>query len=162
MDLTTTICHEIRGSHISVVMDKASEDPVYHDHHTPRLYHFESYISVPVSAPTGASRHDLRLGPPIPPCCAAARSDQPWNRLRGCCHCRSKPKKPRSKHKRNCRKNAVPPNCVSDLSPCSAMTCAIRCLQLTSGAERLLRKYPDPPPIPSCGTFSPAADAPRS
>ena len=48
LDLTTTICHEIRGSHISVVIDKASEDPVYHDHHTPRLYHFESYISVPV------------------------------------------------------------------------------------------------------------------
>ncbi|MCM2364477.1 GAF domain-containing sensor histidine kinase [Pseudomonas sp. SR18] len=48
LDLTTTICHEIRGSHISVVIDKASEDPIYHDHHTPRLYQFESYISVPV------------------------------------------------------------------------------------------------------------------
>lgn len=48
LDLTTTICHEIRGSHASVVIDKASEDPLYHDHHTPRMYHFESYISVPV------------------------------------------------------------------------------------------------------------------
>lgn len=48
LDLTTTICHEIRGSHVSVVIDKASEDPLYQDHHTPRLYHFESYISVPV------------------------------------------------------------------------------------------------------------------
>ena len=48
LDLTTTICHEIRGSHVSVVIDKASEDPVYHDHHTPRMYQFESYISVPV------------------------------------------------------------------------------------------------------------------
>ena len=48
LDLTTTICHEIRGSHVSVVIDKASEDPLYHDHHTPRMYHFESYISVPV------------------------------------------------------------------------------------------------------------------
>ena len=48
LDLTTTICHEIRGSHVSVVIDKASEDPLYHDHHTPRIYHFESYISVPV------------------------------------------------------------------------------------------------------------------
>ncbi|WP_455826504.1 GAF domain-containing sensor histidine kinase [Pseudomonas graminis] len=48
LDLTTTICHEIRGSHVSVVIDKASEDPVYNCHHTPRLYHFESYISVPV------------------------------------------------------------------------------------------------------------------
>lgn len=48
LDLTTTICHEVRGSHVSVVIDKASEDPLYHDHHTPRMYHFESYISVPV------------------------------------------------------------------------------------------------------------------
>ena len=48
LDLSTTICHEIRGSHVSVVIDKASEDPRYHDHHTPRMYQFESYISVPV------------------------------------------------------------------------------------------------------------------
>ena len=48
LDLTTTICHEIRGSHVSVVIDKASEDPDYCNHHTPRLYQFESYISVPV------------------------------------------------------------------------------------------------------------------
>ena len=48
LDLTTTICHEIRGSHESVVIDKASEDPVYRNHHTPRIYVFESYISVPV------------------------------------------------------------------------------------------------------------------
>lgn len=48
LDLTTTICHEIRGSHVSVVIDNASKDPLYHDHHTPRIYQFESYISVPV------------------------------------------------------------------------------------------------------------------
>ncbi|WP_395610896.1 ATP-binding protein [Pseudomonas sp. B22129] len=48
LDLTTTLCHEIRGSHLSIVIDKASEDPLYRDHHTPRIYQFESYISVPV------------------------------------------------------------------------------------------------------------------
>jgi signal transduction histidine kinase len=48
LDLTTTLCHEIRDSHVSIVIDKASEDPLYRDHHTPRIYHFESYISVPV------------------------------------------------------------------------------------------------------------------
>ncbi|MFB3305965.1 ATP-binding protein [Pseudomonas sp. AMR01] len=48
LDLTTTLCHEIRGSHRSVVIDKASEDPLFCDHHTPRIYQFESYISVPV------------------------------------------------------------------------------------------------------------------
>jgi signal transduction histidine kinase len=48
LDLVTTLCHEIRQAHHSVVIDKASEDPVYRDHHTPRLYQFESYIAVPI------------------------------------------------------------------------------------------------------------------
>ncbi|MDR9865641.1 GAF domain-containing sensor histidine kinase [Pseudomonas baetica] len=48
LDVVTTLCHEIRQSHVSVVIDKASEDPLYREHHTPRLYKFESYISVPV------------------------------------------------------------------------------------------------------------------
>ena len=48
LDVVTTLCHEIRAAHTSVVIDKASEDPLYRDHHTPRLYKFESYISVPV------------------------------------------------------------------------------------------------------------------
>ncbi|TFF06127.1 GAF domain-containing sensor histidine kinase [Pseudomonas sp. BCA14] len=48
LDLTTTICHEIHRSHEAVVIDKASEDPIYRNHHTPRIYVFESYICVPV------------------------------------------------------------------------------------------------------------------
>ena len=48
LDLATTLCHEIRSSHRTVVIDKASVDEQYCNHHTPRLYKFESYISVPV------------------------------------------------------------------------------------------------------------------
>jgi signal transduction histidine kinase len=48
LDLVTTLCHEIRQAHHSVVIDKASEDPRYRDHHPPRLYQFESYIAVPI------------------------------------------------------------------------------------------------------------------
>ncbi|MEO4012501.1 GAF domain-containing sensor histidine kinase [Pseudomonas rossensis] len=48
LDLVTTLCHEVRQTHHSVVIDKASEDPLYRDHHTPRLYQFESYIAVPI------------------------------------------------------------------------------------------------------------------
>lgn len=54
LDLITTLCHEIRSAHVSVVIDKASEDPHYHNHHTPRLYRFESYISVPVFRTDGS------------------------------------------------------------------------------------------------------------
>ena len=48
LEVATTLCHEIRQAHQSVVIDKASEDPLYHSHHTPRIYQFESYISVPI------------------------------------------------------------------------------------------------------------------
>ncbi len=54
LDLTTTICYEIHSSHESVVIDKASEDPIYRTHPTPRLYVFESYISVPVFRTDGS------------------------------------------------------------------------------------------------------------
>lgn len=54
LELTTTLCHEIRGSHQMIVIDKASEDALYCNHHTPRIYKFESYISVPVFRTDGS------------------------------------------------------------------------------------------------------------
>lgn len=54
LDLNTTLCREVRGSHQTVVIDKASEDALYYDHHTPQLYKFESYISVPVFRADGS------------------------------------------------------------------------------------------------------------
>jgi signal transduction histidine kinase len=54
LPLNTTLCDEIRGNHQTIIIDKASEDPCYHDHHTPRIYRFESYISVPVFRADGS------------------------------------------------------------------------------------------------------------
>ncbi|MGF6220555.1 GAF domain-containing sensor histidine kinase [Pseudomonas frederiksbergensis] len=48
LDLVSTLCNEIRQGHHSVVIDKASEDPLYRDNPTPRTYQFESYIAVPI------------------------------------------------------------------------------------------------------------------
>lgn len=48
LKLVATLCDEIRQGQHSVVIDKASEDPRYRDHHTPRTYPFESYIAVPI------------------------------------------------------------------------------------------------------------------
>lgn len=53
LQLNTTLCDEIRGHHQTIIIDRASEDPLYHDHHTPRTYCFESYISVPVYRTNG-------------------------------------------------------------------------------------------------------------
>jgi signal transduction histidine kinase len=48
LKLETTICHEIRQSRDAVVIDHVAEDEVYRDHHTPAMYGFQSYISVPI------------------------------------------------------------------------------------------------------------------
>ncbi|WP_313085933.1 GAF domain-containing sensor histidine kinase [Pseudomonas sp.] len=54
LDVTTTLCHEIRASHETIIISKASEDPRYCTHHTPRLYGFESYVSTPVFRTDGS------------------------------------------------------------------------------------------------------------
>jgi signal transduction histidine kinase len=48
LDVHTTLCKEVREARTPVVIDHASRDPVYCDHHTPRTYQIESYISVPI------------------------------------------------------------------------------------------------------------------
>jgi signal transduction histidine kinase len=54
LDVTTTICDEIRDSGRAVVIDHVAEDELFRDHHTPRMYGLQSYISMPVILPSGA------------------------------------------------------------------------------------------------------------
>ena len=44
----TTICHEIRQSRQGVVIDHVANDPEFRNHHTPAMYGFQSYISLPI------------------------------------------------------------------------------------------------------------------
>jgi signal transduction histidine kinase len=53
LDLETTICKEVRLRRESVIIDKVSEDNLYRDHHTPKMYGFESYFSTPVYSKNG-------------------------------------------------------------------------------------------------------------
>lgn len=48
LELKTTICDEIRQSGKAVIIDHVSNDAHFKDHHTPAMYGFESYISIPV------------------------------------------------------------------------------------------------------------------
>jgi len=48
LKLETTICDEIRQTHQAVVIDDVEKDKIFCDHPTPRLYGFQSYISVPI------------------------------------------------------------------------------------------------------------------
>ena len=51
--LETTICNEIRSKRESVVIDHVEKSEVYRNHHTPNLYGFQSYISVPIILKNG-------------------------------------------------------------------------------------------------------------
>jgi len=46
--LESTICNEIRGHHQPVLFGSASEHALFSNHPTPKLYGFESYISIPI------------------------------------------------------------------------------------------------------------------
>jgi signal transduction histidine kinase len=48
LEIATTICNEIRDSGKEVVIDHVAEDPLYCEHHTPRIYGLQSYISIPI------------------------------------------------------------------------------------------------------------------
>lgn len=48
LELKTTICDEIRQSGEAVVIDHVAGNPEWRTHHTPALYGFESYVSIPV------------------------------------------------------------------------------------------------------------------
>lgn len=54
LDLKTTICNEIRQLNIPVIIDHVSEDPDFANHHTPAMYGFQSYISVPIIRKDGS------------------------------------------------------------------------------------------------------------
>ncbi|MEP6803334.1 MAG: ATP-binding protein [Flavobacterium sp.] len=53
LKIKTTICNEIRQDPKPVIIDNVSEDPYYHDHHTPAMYKLQSYISVPIMRQDG-------------------------------------------------------------------------------------------------------------
>jgi transcriptional regulator with XRE-family HTH domain len=48
LKLETTICNEIRQSGEAVIIDHVDKDEVFSHHHTPAMYGFQSYISMPI------------------------------------------------------------------------------------------------------------------
>lgn len=48
LDVTTTLCEDVRDTRSPVVIDNVEHDEIYCQHPTPRMYGFQSYISVPI------------------------------------------------------------------------------------------------------------------
>lgn len=54
LQIQTTICSEIRASGRAVFIDHVGANTEWRTHHTPALYGFESYISVPIMLADGS------------------------------------------------------------------------------------------------------------
>ncbi|AMR33051.1 hypothetical protein A0256_17320 [Mucilaginibacter sp. PAMC 26640] len=53
LKLETTICNEIRQTGQPVIIDHVALDEAFKDHHTPAMYGFQSYISIPIRLRNG-------------------------------------------------------------------------------------------------------------
>lgn len=72
LKIETTICHEIRQSQEPVVIGNVSTHKLYSNHHTPLMYGFQSYISMPILLADGSMFGTLCAIDPRP-----ARIDTP-------------------------------------------------------------------------------------
>lgn len=54
LKVETTICHEVRQAREVVAIDHVAEDEEYCSHHTPAMYGFQSYISMPIFLKDGS------------------------------------------------------------------------------------------------------------
>ncbi|MCB5201219.1 GAF domain-containing sensor histidine kinase [Neorhizobium sp. T786] len=53
LEVETTLCHDVRQFRGPIVIDNVAEDPAYREHHTPKRYGLQSYISMPIILPDG-------------------------------------------------------------------------------------------------------------
>ena len=54
LDVTTTLCQEVRDTGRAIIIDSVTGSDQYREHHTPRIYGFQSYFSIPIFRSGGA------------------------------------------------------------------------------------------------------------
>ena len=54
LDVNTTLCAQVRDTCTAIVIEHASVDLDYREHITPKMYGFESYLSVPITLSDGS------------------------------------------------------------------------------------------------------------
>lgn len=54
LEIETTICNEVRKTKEPVFIDNVKKDDVYSNHHSSKLYEFQSYVSVPIIRKDGS------------------------------------------------------------------------------------------------------------
>jgi K+-sensing histidine kinase KdpD len=68
LPVATTLCDEVRGKGQPIVINQVSEDDNFCGHPTPKMYGFQSYISMPIYRPDGRFFGTLCAIDPSPAC----------------------------------------------------------------------------------------------
>lgn len=66
LELRTTLCDEIRQHHQPIIFRNVAENDSYREHHTPRIYGLQSYVSVPIFRASGEFFGTLCAIDPLP------------------------------------------------------------------------------------------------
>ena len=53
LDVTKTLCEDVRDTGVAIVIDSVDDSPVYREHPIPLMYGFKSYFSLPLFRPCG-------------------------------------------------------------------------------------------------------------
>jgi hypothetical protein len=53
LDVTTTLCEDVRDTGLAIVIDCVDDSAQYKNHPTPLMYGFQSYFSIPLFRPAG-------------------------------------------------------------------------------------------------------------
>jgi signal transduction histidine kinase len=53
LKIETTLCNEVMDSQKTIAIDNVNQDPTYCNHHTPKMYGLQSYISIPIILKNG-------------------------------------------------------------------------------------------------------------
>ena len=54
LDVTKTLCEDVRDTGVAIVIDSVDDSPTYSEHPIPLMYGFKSYFSLPLVRPCGA------------------------------------------------------------------------------------------------------------
>jgi GAF domain-containing protein len=130
LDLETTVCFESRAAREAIAFDHASEDPIYRDHHTPRIYRIESYISVPIVRKDGTYFGNLCAIDRKPRRVSDERTLTMFKLFADLIALQLESEDRQQAAESACRANARPPSCVSNSLPSWAMTSAAPYLRL--------------------------------
>lgn len=66
LPVESTLCLESKHLNAPIAINQASTDPLYRNHHTPRIYNIESYVSVPIVLKSGKYFGNLCAIDPAP------------------------------------------------------------------------------------------------